>query len=344
MKMSYISEMYKTIECDLILPIYEGKKKLSRSKVLDNSIRTIFFVDANTKTREFGIKLNMDYGREVINTLPKWKGIEISINHMYDYEDENYDCIVFQQLEQYENYIFEIIVEDIFDTLKCLREPNRTIITLINVLTKWKKFFLIQPEIKMSEIKQQGLYGELLLLEQLIKKYGEQAVHWWTGCNMETHDFYIDTNAVEVKTTSTKGPYKINISSEYQLDPMDVNGRLFLKFIALRKSETDGEHLPELIEKIKTTVMDHQGNIEEFNNKLYKYGFIKEHPELYNIGFKQREMCNYEINGQFPKIVSKDLPIGIGNITYELDLPICEQFQISEEELYNALKRCQNDN
>ena len=70
--------------------------------------------------------------------------------------------------------------------------------------------------------------------------------------------------------------------------------------------------------------------IDEIDNKLFKCGYLKNHPELYVIGFKEREMCNYEINEQFPKVTSRELPSGIGNITYVLDLGICEQFQISE--------------
>lgn len=336
--------MYNTIETDFTLPQYLGKRKLSRSKLLDNSIRTIFFVDANTKAREFGVKLECCYDIEFINAFPKWKGIDICVERMHDYEEKGYDCIIFHQLERYEEHIFEIIIDDIFKSLKCLKDPKNISVTLMNVLMKWKRFFESQQEIRMPEIKQQGLYGELLFLEELIKRYGGQAIFWWTGCNMETHDFYIDTHAVEVKTTSAKEKYKINISSEYQLDPVDVSGKLFLKFIALRKSIADGECLPEIVKRIKSMIINQRSFVDEFNNKLFRYGYIKDHPDLYTIGFKNREVRFYEINEKFPKVTSKDLPSAINNITYMLNLGSCNQFQISEDDLYKKLKRDNNDN
>lgn len=342
--MNYINEMYRNIEADFILPIYADKKKLSRSKILENSIRTIFFVDKDRRTREFGVKLEKNYSIEIINSLPKWNGIEICVERMHDYEQDTYDCIVFQQLDDYEKYIFEIIVDDIYNALNCLSNTEKITATIMGILIKWKKFFLIQQEIKMSEIKQQGLYGELVLLEKLTEKYGGQAVYWWTGCNMETHDFYVDSNAIEVKTTCAKGPYKINISSEFQLDSLDVNGTLFLQFYVLRKSETDGERLPEIIIRIKDMLMGQQNCIDELSSKLFKYGYIERHPELYNIGFKQREIYNYEIREKFPKITCRDLPAGIGGITYTLSLSSCEQFHINEDYMYMRLKRCSNDN
>ena len=78
---------------------------------------------------------------------------------------------------------------------------------------------------------QQGLYGELYLLDKLITLKGEKAVECWTGCNSETHDFYCGIDAVEVKSSSVKGPNKVNISSEYQLDDTGVLGRLYLLYL-----------------------------------------------------------------------------------------------------------------
>lgn len=40
----------------------------------------------------------------------------------------------------------------------------------------------------------------------------------WAGPRNETHDFYIGSNAVEVKTTVKHAPYQAHINSEYQLD------------------------------------------------------------------------------------------------------------------------------
>jgi predicted AAA+ superfamily ATPase len=97
---------------------------------------------------------------------------------------------------------------------------------LSDTLGKWKKFFALNTEIIMSEQMQEGLYGELLVLQKLIYKFGEEAVSYWSGADKETHDFYINGSAVEVKTTASKSTEKIRISSEHQLNPSDVVGTL----------------------------------------------------------------------------------------------------------------------
>lgn len=40
--------------------------------------------------------------------------------------------------------------------------------SLIDTLSKWKKFFALNSDVIMSEQMQEGLYGELLVLKKLL--------------------------------------------------------------------------------------------------------------------------------------------------------------------------------
>lgn len=338
--MNYSREIYDAIEADFNKPEHSGKTKLSRSIRLDNKIRLIYFVDKEEGIHEVGVKLEQNYSSEELNMLPKWNGLRISVEHMLDYEEVAYDCIILQQLENYEAYIFEIIVDDIVEKLNILKSPELITNTLSIVLFKWKQFFLIQPEIKMSDIKQQGLYGEMLALEQLIDKFEEKAVFWWTGFNMETHDFYVNTNAIEVKTSCVKGPHNITINNEYQLDTTDVNGDLFLKFFALRNSISDGENLPEIINRLCKKIIEHVVALEEFKSKLFKYGYISDYPELYELKFSKRDERNYIVTNKFPKIAKRDLHPGVGSVTYQVSLGSCEPHRIDGETILDSIVGC----
>jgi hypothetical protein len=178
----------------------------------------------------------------------------------------------------------------------------------------------------MSKEKQQGLYGELLLLIELIESRGVNAVYCWMGPNAETHDFYINANAIEVKTTSAKAPYYAHINSEYQLDDKDISGDLLLMFYALRSSKADGENLPEIIDRIKTIIGDNSNALSEFQNKLLRYGYFAGHHELYLYRFSLREAALYYVSSDFPRVTKKDLPNGIGSITYMLSISSCSQY------------------
>ena len=59
--------------------------------------------------------------------------------------------------------------------------------------------FSFDKDYVLSDNVQQGLYGELYLLDKLIYiKRAKKLLKCWTGCNSETHDFYCGIDAVEV--------------------------------------------------------------------------------------------------------------------------------------------------
>lgn len=186
-----------------------------------------------------------------------------------------------------------------------------------------------------SDNVQQGLYGELYLLDKLITLKGEKAVECWTGCNSETHDFYCGIDAVEVKSSSVKGPNKVNISSEYQLDDTGVLGRLYLLYLKLKKSEIDGETLPVIVERI-ASMLSPEYRIK-FYDKLLKIGYVYQMPELYKLHFKLREENCYDVEDGFPRITAKMLNKGITSVDYTLSLDACNSFQITIESFYKGV-------
>lgn len=334
--MNSLSNIFDKIKKDFYKDEYRNRGVLSRRFIFDNNIAFIAYYNNNLKTKEIAIKIPNNYDKRVINKYPNWKGIDILVSEI-DYGADKDIYIFLQQLTNYDDNIYEVVLEDLLENLENISDDSESINMIGKVLIKWKQFFVVNNELVMSEIKQQGLYGELLFLEKMINNYGNKALGFWSGCNSETHDFYISGNAIEVKTTSTNSANRVTISNEYQLDNNDVAGKLYLMFVALRKSQSDGETVPILVEKIIENLTTNETK-EIFEEKLFKYGYLLRHPELYKLGFSKRNFRYFKVQDEFPKLTRPDLPKGITNVEYILNIDVCDRFVVLEEKLSEGLK------
>ena len=324
----------------LTCKIYE--ELLSSSEVSKNQISKrydiakqylIYAASKRDKIRHLYFIINKDD----LDLIPSCNGIEIDVVKLPEYDADSYFCNL-AQAQGSESYIFETIVEDI--RIKSSEKPDVTIPAVVSAtLRKWKEFFAKNRELILSPERQQGLYGELRFLEYLIGLRGEKAVNCWTGCNYETHDFYVDRNAIEIKTTSTKAPYKMHISSEYQLDDKEVEGVLFVKFYALRKSEADGEKLVEIITRIRENLKNNPHALFMFNEKLEEYGYFDVVADKYAAGYSDRMESTYRVSDNFPRIISNDLINGVSNCSYEVCVDQCIGYTVEAEQLTLVLKR-----
>lgn len=322
---SFVTEMYKEIISDMQQNENAVKSRMSRMVTIENSTYIILAKNRLDDSREFCIKIE---GSIDPKHLPKWKGIDIDCVSISEYQIAAGNYLRLIQLPEFEDYIFEIVVQDVIDSLRKEIGLKDVLEIVENTLARWRVFFAFSGDGTMSREKQQGLFGELLLLIELLDSMGSSAVYNWMGPNAETHDFYLNSNAIEVKTTCAKAPYSVRISNEFQMDDKDVSGSLLMMFYALRSSKADGENIPIIVAKIKSMIGDDVNAMFEFQNKLWKYGYISGHDELYPCRFQLREATLYHISSDFPRIIKDDLPNGIGAITYTLSLPGCSKYII----------------
>lgn len=338
MKMSNAVKIYREIIADLKKPENSGYSILNRSILLKNKIRIIYLVAAKDMKRIIAVMLPNDAVKEPLSHFPKWHGIEFSYEHISEYKNKNSEdeYIVISQSKDYDGGIFEIVANDITAQMEKLSVSKKVPRCLSDTLSKWKKFFSLNSEVVMSEKMQQGLYGELLVLKKMIFSFGQDAVSCWSGADRETHDFYVNGSAVEVKTTALKSSEKITISSEHQLNPKDVDGSLYLYVNMIRSSRTDGETLPMIIESISKMLSE--SNKELFFEKLFQYGYVPDCEEKYILGFHLRSYKTYTVEESFPNIVPDILSEGISEVTYSLDLNVCGEYTILWEDIIKNLE------
>lgn len=333
--MSFTADIYKEIQADIAkqgsVPAPQAMRKITEKSGIDIA----FAIHVSTGMRGAYFSIGKCTAKK---SFPRWKGIDIQIVTLPAY-GKNCNYVGLTQLPQSESYIFEIVVEDLRSELARATKSTDALSTIYAVLTKWKDFFLSDKDLLMSPERQQGLYGELLFLEECLEELGESAVSHWAGSNDETHDFYIAANAVEVKTTGTQAPYFAHISSEYQLDNSDIPGKLFLRFYAFRKSQSTGEKLPDIIARIRQHLFVSQNTLQQFNSKVQKYGYLDEAAEHYTTGYYVRDHYYFGIAEGFPRIIKKEIHAGVTDLTYAVGVSQCMPFAQERATVFTMLKR-----
>ncbi len=318
-----LEEMKKDYSKDL----YRLSKVITRQFSFATGSKVNINLYKSDATCEVSFLLPSDVETDSLKKIPSWKGMEIR----YFPAADNY--LEFKQMVDYDRRIFVQVMQDVIDAVE-MAGLIGTVASIIDVLSKWSSFFKRDEQTALSINEQQGLYGELVLFESLLKNK-KDIVSCWTGCMKETHDFYVKDNAIEVKTSSKSGPDIIKVSNEFQLDDADVENGLYLVFFKMKRSEADGERLPSIVERIRGKLQEDQR--EKFEDKLLNAGYIHKMPDLYTYAFRVRNERFFEVKGAFPRIVASNIDKGIGAIEYELSLDACASYEISADLFYKGV-------
>lgn len=328
-----LTNILEDIKNDFVKEQYRNSIVLTRRFVLAKGNVISVSMNKNTDLCGIGIDILDETTYEELNSLPKWKGMEGKDNIVTE-KTGTKRVLSFEQLEGYDQTIFVNVMKDVCDNLEFV-DKRGGVSTIKYTLQKWSVFFQFEKDYVLSANVQQGLYSELTVLEKMIKKNGNKALAYWTGYNSESHDFYIGKDAVEIKSSSAKGPEKVKISNEYQLDDSGVMGLLYLLYLSIKKSEVDGEMLPEIVERIMIQLDCSQK--EMFKEKLLKVGYVYSMPELYTYHFRVREESCFMVKGNFPRITPKNIHKGIGAVEYVVSLDACRSYMIEIESFYKGV-------
>jgi hypothetical protein len=228
--------------------------------------------------------------------------------------------------------IFSVLAEDIVNAVKCARNKKEGIEAFYTRLTKWICFLESFGARGLSPESARGLFGELwFLYAYLIKQNYQGIVESWTGPKGTPQDFQFAKIAVEVKTTIMKKPQKIIISNELQLDDKDLEN-LFLFHLSVNERVDCGITLPLIIQQIREILETNNQNISFFNQMLFDRGYLDEHSENYgSTGYNIRQEIFFLVADGFPRLTGTDLPDGVGDLTYTVNLSNCSKFSVDAE-------------
>ena len=226
------------------------------------------------------------------------------------------------------------ILEDID---KSITESEAITVTL-NVVSKWKKLFDKIIFNGLSLEQQKGLIGELLFLNFLLsnEKTLRNALNYWTGSEreFETKDFTLGTIGAEIKFTSANQP-RLKISNERQLDDENFS-ELFLVLYSAEAVKENGFSLNSLIEETRQNFRS-EDDLNLFNGKLQLHGFFDSDSDQYNRMYSLKNIFTMSITEEFPKITKSQLPIGIYEVSYSIEISAVERFIVNTEQILSNL-------
>jgi hypothetical protein len=241
--------------------------------------------------------------------------------------------------------VFAVLTEDVAPRITACHNDKTAVAALLDRLQRWQQF-LSAAHVGLSLERERGLWGELnVLWAHMFKPLGgRDAVSAWKAFANAHQDFQFPSGAVEIKTTAAKQPQSVRITSERQLDSTGV-GRLFLHVVVVDEREvspqegTDGESLPSLIGTLRAALHTDAVAVGLLNDRLLQMGYLDAHaPRYENRRRTVRQEHSFEVQPGFPRLTESELPSGVGDISYALELNACVPFVVDIQEMISTFR------
>ena len=258
----------------------------------------------------------------------RFKGVEI-----FPVETDDFRELNIYLLDNDLKDIFSLFIQNILEDIAESVTENEAVTKTLNVISKWKKLFDKINFNGLSLEQQKGLIGELLFINYLLEqgKSSTTLLNAWTGPDFEDKDFVFGGTGIEIKLTSSKYP-KIKISNEGQLDAQNLT-ELFLILYTAEDVKENGFTLNSLVAQTQQKLSANIDELKFFNERLMLLGYFEEDKEHYNKMYSLKKTYSYSVSEEFPKIIKSQLPIGVYNTSYFIELSAVENFSVEMEEI-----------
>jgi len=230
--------------------------------------------------------------------------------------------------------LFTVLCNNLIDITVNYETEKSMMNAVGNRLVRWQKLLKEARGKIFSTEKQMGLITELTCLKDIISpKLGlSKAIISWVGCESDKQDFSLENLLIEVKSyRTTKGP-KVNINSVLQL--FSEKEPLYLITYGITKT-LDGLNVDDLINSIRKKLQEEPKKIlEDFNDKLYDFGYIPELIDNELDRFSFDKVKAYYVSNSFPKVDPRILKSEILNLKYSLDLTNCQNYMVEINSIF----------
>jgi hypothetical protein len=262
----------------------------------------------------------------------RFKGVEIyTLQSDTEKKIELYIYLLDNDLKD----IFSLFIQNILEEIEKSVKESEAIKTTLNVVSKWKKLFDKINFNGLSLEQQKGLIGELLFLNTLLddEKTIANALNSWTGAeqDFQAKDFTLGSVGVEVKFTASKQP-RIKVSNERQLDAENLSD-LFLILYSTEAVKDNGISLNSIVEQTRQKITTKEER-SVFNAKLLLNGYFDEDKEHYGRMYSLKRTFVFNVTSEFPKIVKGQLPLGIYDTSYSIEISAVENFIVEPETVF----------
>lgn len=216
------------------------------------------------------------------------------------------------------------------DLIEASREidPAEAAAFILTRLARWRR--LLEPgtgALPISELR--GLAGELVILDQCLRLWASsQVIDGWVGPLDAPQDFALPSLWIEAKATHPTAS-AVRITS---VDQLDVTGRLVLAVVTLANVSADspGVSPASLVEgiRVQLTGSGSPSALLEFDSKLATLGYADD-PVYSETMFRIDGVRYFDVADGFPAIRRRDLPAGVAEAIYDIELSACAPFATS---------------
>lgn len=216
------------------------------------------------------------------------------------------------------------------DLIEASREidPAEAAAFLLTRLARWRR--LLEPgsgALAISELR--GLAGELVVLDQCLGLWSpSEVMDGWVGPLDAPQDFALPSLWIEAKATHPTASV-VRVTS---VDQLDVTGRLLLAVVTLASVSADspGVSSASLVEGIRgqLTRSGSPSALLEFDSKLATLGYADD-PVYSETMFRVDGVRYFQVADDFPAIRRGDLPSGVAEAIYDVELSACAPFETS---------------
>lgn len=268
-------------------------------------------------------------------TLPRTRGLQLEFVGLTDGQRELRIVLLADDLRE----VFNPLVTDIADSAQAAPDGTEALVAAVQRFEHWRNLLKTIADTGLSKESRRGLYGELRLLrEHLLRTLSPtEALGAWTGPLFANQDFQLSRCAIEVKTTSARGPQTIQIASERQLDTTGVENLFLAHFSVDERLGGNGESLNAAVDSVRR-VFDVAGMAAQFDELVVRAGFLSHQRQLYDEPrYTVRAQHFWSVRDDFPRITENDLRSGVGDCQYRITTTDLDRYMITSEQLAAVL-------
>lgn len=298
-------------------------------------------IDFISKERRIYIDISEEnWNADQMKSFPKWKGLSVSNDYFEQIgplKDKTFLNIA--QDEKGSEEIFEKVLQNLVDHI-FINEEKPLFTIIYEVLDRWHNFFRFKTNKKLSLEEQMGVFGELYYLQKWLNKFSDEPpliIDAWKGPTKHRIDFVKKSIGIEIKTASPKIHEGIRISNEQQLELTNVIKKIYLYVLTIEDTQSEGNTIQDLIDSIRIQLNERsQTSLVRFNDLLLSLYILD---DVYNdINFYIHKEETFEVKDNFPRILSDNLPVGVSNVSYTIDLSHCLEYKVETEKVYYSGK------
>ena len=263
---------------------------------------------------------------------PEWDKKIAKANVAIEWDEENSRLVLTLLAKEFEDNFDELILS-VFNVLHDIEDEKVFADLYIRTVLKWVAFFADAKRERLSDEVIMGLFGELLVLNNLMDEFdANDVLPGWRGPYDQGKDFELASKDLEVKTR-LEDRVSVKIANEHQLDT-ELDKPLELAVVTVASGGETGLALSDVFHQSTDLALMKGGDVTIIYEALAQKGLTATNIKEYDdIRFVPVNICFHDcLKEGFPRLVGSQLAGGIARVKYELQVKALLPFVVAEVE------------